>query len=143
MFFFEEDGWKYQRADEKEMLLMYFRGDHASWRCIAQVEPEQELFLFYSVLDSYVPVHKRDDVALFFTRANYGMRIGNFEIDLDDGEVRYKTSLAVSGSEATSEMISRLVYYNLAMMDKYYRGLMRVVFAEISPEEAIQEIESL
>ncbi len=140
MSFFEEDNWEYQRSND-EVLLMQFRAEHALLRCVAQVEPTQEVFLFYSMLGVYVPEPKREKVALFLTRANYGMRVGNFEMDLEDGEVRFKTSLVASGAEATSEMVRRIVYYNLAMMDKYYAGMMRVVFADITPEEAIHEIE--
>ncbi|MCK6509476.1 YbjN domain-containing protein [Myxococcota bacterium] len=138
--FFEEDEWEYQRSSG-EVLLMQFRAEHALLRCVAQVEPTQEVFLFYSMLGVYVSEPKREKVALFLTRANYGMRVGNFEMDLEDGEVRFKTSFVASGAEATVEMVRRTVYYNLAMMDKYYVGLMRVVFADVTPEEAIHEIE--
>ena len=32
---------------------------------------------------------KRQDIAEYLTRANYGMVMGNFEMDYSDGEIRY------------------------------------------------------
>ncbi len=38
------------------------------------------------------PEEKRLAIAEFVARANDGLRIGNFELDFGDGEVRYKRS---------------------------------------------------
>ena len=43
------------------------------------------------MLPTHVREDKRDVVCRYITRANYGLRNGNLEMDLDDGEVRYKT----------------------------------------------------
>jgi len=43
----------------------------------------------------------------FLTRANYGMMIGNFEMDFTDGEIRYKTSIDVEGDKLSSALIKR------------------------------------
>jgi len=45
---------------------------------------------------------KRGAVAEFINRANYGIIIGNFEMDFADGEIRYKTSIDVQGDKLTS-----------------------------------------
>jgi len=62
----------------------------------------------------------------FLTRANYGMHVGNFEIDLDDGEVRFKTSMDVEDTEITATMCRNLVEVNLAVMGRYIEGLAAV-----------------
>ncbi len=48
-------------------------------------------------------------VAEFITRANFGIVIGNFEIDFSDGEIRYKTSIDVEGDRPSFALIKRLV----------------------------------
>jgi hypothetical protein len=75
-------------------------------------------------------------------RANYGMIVGNFEIDLDDGEVRYKTSVDVEGVTATRQLIQNLVAPNVITMDRYLPGLLSVAFGGKHPAEAIAEIEA-
>lgn len=69
------------------------------------------------------------------------MTIGNFELDFNDGEIRYKTSIDVEGDALTHALTKRLVYTNVMMMDEYLPGIQAVIEAGVSPEEAIQAIE--
>ena len=48
-------------------------------------------------------------MAEFLTRANYGIMIGNFEMDFNDGEVRYKGALEYADGDVTIMMIDNLI----------------------------------
>ncbi len=87
------------------------------------------------------PQDKRVDMAEFIARANYGMFLGNFEIDFSDGEVRFKTTITVEDSMPSDETLKRNVYTNVRMMDEYFLGIMGVMYAKLTPEEAVQQIE--
>lgn len=139
--FFKEDNWKYQQLEGRPALKLGFQGDNGSWNCYAQAREEPEQFMFYSILDTNVPPDKRAAVAEFLTRANYGLYIGNFEMDYSDGEVRYKTSIIVKGDRLTPALVKNLVYLNVLMMDKYFPGIMSVVYGGVSPADAIAKIE--
>lgn len=139
--FFTEDDWKFRQIEDKPILSMGFRGDNGTWMCYAQAKDDRGQFVFYSVMDSNVPADKRQAVAEFLTRANYGLTLGNFEMDFSDGEVRYKTSVDVEGGQLTTQMVKTLVYVNVLMMDKYLPGIMSVIYAGISPADAIARIE--
>ncbi len=78
----------------------------------------------------------------FIAKANYGMMIGNFELDFTDGEIRYKTSIDVEGDRLSFALLKRLVYANVTMMDQYLPGIKLVLERGMSPEEAIAQIES-
>ncbi|MBP8974021.1 MAG: YbjN domain-containing protein, partial [Anaerolineae bacterium] len=84
----------------------------------------------------------RPAVAEFLTRANFGLRIGNFELDYHDGEVRYKTSLDFEDEKLTPALIRNAVYPAVTTMDRYLPGLMKVVYGGRTPYEAIEEIEA-
>jgi hypothetical protein len=73
----------------------------------------------------------------FLIRANYGMMIGNFEMDFTDGEIRYKTSIDVEGDKLSSALIKRLVYANVMMMDEYLPGIVSVTEGDMEPKDAI------
>ncbi len=60
---------------------------------------------------------------------------------MNDGEVRYKTSIDVTDTEITGNLLRPLIYTNVLMMDKYMSGLMAVVYADMSPAEAVKQIE--
>jgi hypothetical protein len=112
--------------------------------CYAQVVEDEETaqFIFYSVCPVNVPENKRLSVAEFITRANYGLLIGNFELDLVDGEVRFKTSIDVKDDRLSSALFQPLVYTNVVMMDRYLPGIMAVIYGGVSPENAIAQIEN-
>ena len=80
-------------------------------------------------------------ISELLTRANYGLNIGNFEMDFSDGEVRYKTSINVEGGQLTTTIVKKLVYANVLTLDKYFPSIMKVIYADIPPDEAIALIE--
>jgi hypothetical protein len=141
--FFSEDGWSFEQMPERPILRLPFQGKGGRWNCYAQVRvtKDVEQVLFYSVLPLNVPAEKRAAIAEFITRANYGMALGNFELDFNDGEVRYKTSVDVTDQEIAAGLLRPLVYTNVLMMDKYMSGLIAVVYADVSPAEAVKQIE--
>ena len=139
--FFTQDDWSFTRIQGEQALRLGFQGDNGTWNCYAKAREEQEQFIFYSICPLLAPKNKRSAVAEFITRANYGMIIGNFEMDFKDGEIRYKTSIDIYGDELTSDIIKRLVYANVTMMDEYLPGIIAVIEKNVSPGDAINSIE--
>jgi hypothetical protein len=139
--FFEEDNWDFHWLEGMPILSMGFTGKNGKWTCYAQAREEQEQFVFYSVCPINVPEERRQKAAEFITRANYGMIIGNFELDFNDGEVRYKTSIDVEGSILSPPLIKQMVYSNVIIMDRYLPGVMRVIYGDGTPLEEIGRIE--
>jgi hypothetical protein len=55
---------------------------------------------FMTILAAYpfaVPVERRADIALALAGLNYGLRFGSFEMDLQDGELRFRVSYPAAG----------------------------------------------
>jgi hypothetical protein len=73
----------------------------------------------------------------FITRANYGLVIGNFEMDCNDGEVRYHVSHLMEDGRLEDETIQRLFGTGMGTADRYFPALMRVLFAGETPSEAV------
>ncbi len=139
--FLREDGWDFSPLENRSVLKTGYQGEHGSWTCYAQTREEDQQFLFYAVCPIRAPEKKRAAVAEYITRANYGMVIGNFEMDYSDGEVRFKTSIDVEDSELTEPMVRSATYWAVVMMDRYLPGLLKVIGGSTPPEEAIDEIE--
>jgi hypothetical protein len=140
--FLEEDGWHPQRVGDSFVYRVYFAGQNGELACFAQVRVELEQFLFYVVMPVRAPEERRNEMAEFVTRANYGLRIGNFEMDYEDGEVRYKASLDFEGEALTDNLLRGVIYPAVQTMDRYLPGLLTVIYGSKTPEEAVQEIET-
>ncbi|RKX27305.1 MAG: hypothetical protein DRP46_10030 [Candidatus Zixiibacteriota bacterium] len=139
--FFSDDEWPFSRLGERPILRTGFAGDNGEWTCYAQVQEEQERFIFYSVCPVKAPEEKRPAMAEFLTRVNYGLVIGNFEMDFSDGEIRSKTSADFEGDRASVAVIKNLVYANVLTMDLYLPGIMSILYGDVSPAQAITQVE--
>ena len=78
----------------------------------------------------------------FLHRANYGMIFGCFEMDYDDGEIRFKMSINCDGTFPSREVIESLWYIPAIMADRYGNGILAVSLGLASAQETIEKIES-
>ena len=139
--FFDATDWAYDELGD-DMLMTSFGGGRGEWHCVAQTSDDTHQFVFYSIFPEGVRDRRRDHVMEFLTRVNYGLAVGNFEIDLDDGEVRFKTSIDIEGSALTLELWRHIVYLNVTTMDTYFHGIAAVADGECSAREMVAAIEA-
>ena len=79
-------------------------------------------------------------MAEFLTRANYGLPLGNFELDMNDGEINFKNSIDVNGGDLTQEMVKTLVIFSIECVNRYLPG-MRAVLEGASAKQALETID--
>jgi hypothetical protein len=140
--FFTQDDWAFTKIKGESVLQILFQGKNGKWSCYAKARDKQRQFVFYSICPVIVPEDKQLVMAEFITRANSGMIIGNFELDFTDGEICYKTSIDVEGSNLTFSLIQKLVYANVTMMDEYLPGILSVINDGLKAQDAITKIET-
>lgn len=121
--------WQVDLDDEHPGGMLLEPSDGAApWPFVAQVDDDQ--VAFYSLLPDEVEEEHREAVATLITHANYGLVVGSFEIDLTDGDVRFRTSLALGVAELDdtqlAALVSPLIHYNLSAMDEWMEALQAV-----------------
>jgi hypothetical protein len=139
--YIEQRGWPHELDAGRDLVSFPAMGNNGQWTIVAAAREADEQLLVHSLLEIDVPVDRRVELALFLTRANFGLVIGNFELDLDDGELRYKTSVDVEGTELTEPMIDQLVLANVAITDRYLPGIVAVLQGA-EPQAAVASIEA-
>ncbi len=140
MEYLDKLGWNYVVSDEKTMRFP-ISCENGKYYCTLIADESRNFVCLYSVLPNYIPFDKRHAISEFITRANYGMNIGNFEMDFSDGEVRFKTSMTTYDHPPGDGDLSCLIHTNIGTLDNYMKGFMGVVYGGKSPTEAIHEIE--
>ncbi|NJN94246.1 MAG: YbjN domain-containing protein [Anaerolineales bacterium] len=138
--FFTENEWPIISYGE-QTVNVGFAGDHGEWECYAVAREEQEQALFYSLCPLAVPEHKRAALAEFLTRANWGLPVGNFEMNWQTGAIHFKTSIDVEGDRLNEALFGQIVYANVTAMDHYLPGIEAIIKKEVSPVEAIARLE--
>ena len=110
---------------------------------ILSLRGASKFLIFYAVSPLRVSPERRAAVAEYITRANYGLPVGNFEMDFNDGEVRFRVSLDYEDTALSDLQIKNLVQPAIHVMDQYMAGLVAVAEQQHEPQAAILQSESV
>ncbi len=143
--FFERKGVKYKPFNERGMARATYgvksKLKHVDVLFIAS----DDKLMVRSILPLEAGEDERAKVGEFLLRANYGLKIGGFDFDFNDGEISYRVSLYCGDEEfapPTFEQIEYALIVNLMMVSKYGDALLKVLFGLVEPKDAIDEAES-
>lgn len=136
--FLTEAEWPFDILEDKTLLRLMVQGESGQWLGLLE-HPNPNQLLFYSIGTAKVSPQQQMTVAQFFMALNYQQsNVGSFELDLSDGEFRYKTGSMLSSWNHTS--IENLIHPNLAVMDQYLPLVMDVVKGKYGLKDAIAVI---
>lgn len=135
---FESNEFLFHSDSAKQTVQLFITGESAVYSCRLQISHGEELL---QVRVAY-PVSARDAkirplVAEMISRANHGLLLGGFEIDMDTGEIEYSVGQVIHGPGLDDDLISRVFTSSLATADRYFPALMRVMFAGYTPTDAV------
>ncbi len=109
---------------------------------LAAIVSETGHFLFYVNFGPLAPPEKRDEVARFMTLANWGLAIGNFEMDYEDGFMRFKSSVSFGNGNLTEALIRSAILAAMAAIEVYAEPLIHVLAGSQRAQEAFIEAKS-
>lgn len=135
--------WNYEPHDDAKIIQTGFSGENANLNSSIIIDEDDDLIQCITKYQTKVPEPFRGMIAEFICRANYGMKIGKFEMDFSDGEVRFHTSSAFLTGVLPDEVIRRVFGTNFIMADKYYPAFMKVLYGGYTPQDAIEEVENI
>ncbi|MCL4206456.1 MAG: YbjN domain-containing protein [Pirellulaceae bacterium] len=128
-------------ASDDQSIRTDLRGDVAAYRIVARVDDQYDLFQVFGYCPLHVPHGCRPAVAEAIARANYGLRLGKFELDLDDGELRFHIAQMLAYGMIGEEVIDRMIGAAVNMLDMYLPAFLSVVYANEPPSAAIERVE--
>lgn len=141
IMFLQEEDIKFSQMSNDTSAMMTFNCDNGTYLCFARVREEQEQVIFYTVYPLRAPEERRQEVAEFVARVNYGIILGNLELDMRDGEVRYKCSADVSAAPFTLPLLRSVMQSCIGTADRYYPGFTALLYSGDSPAEAVARVE--
>lgn len=140
--YLEGSGWDVEQHPDEPLLRTVAQAPAGVWTCYVRSRVGEEQLVFYSVAPRKAPEATRAAVGEFLHRVNYGTIVGNFELDCDDGEIRFKTSLDVEGEELTDVQLEKLTTFNVRSMGRYLPLIEAVGDGTTTPLEAIERIDA-
>jgi hypothetical protein len=108
----------------------------------AAISANLEQFVFYINFGVQAPPDHRDELMRFVARVNWLLTIGNFEMDFEDGHIRFKSGIDFKESELQERLIVNTVLYAMNAVEKYADALVSVAFGNKNADQAINDTES-
>lgn len=137
----DAEGFSVTELPDRPALAFRFATEEHAFGAMAVAREAAQQAIFYAYAPFVVPPSRRPVVASFLHRANYGLLLGNFELDLDDGEVRFKASVDLEGLKPERAALHNLLAVGLLAMDRYLVGLAAVVFDGLDDAAALLLVE--
>jgi hypothetical protein len=119
--FLRADGWPVTPGiyDGLPCVDTRFIGSVAGWDCRARPYDPFGQLAFESVLPTEVAEPHRDAVMRLVMRTNWRLLTGAFQLDLDSGEMVFRTMLCLPDGVETSQALCRgLIYGNVLTVDR-------------------------
>jgi hypothetical protein len=138
--YFNQNGWQYTEVEDKNVLLFGINGKNGNFQCVADIDAEEKKFIFFSVCGANTPIEKKHEMLELINLLNYDLFFGNFEMDLEDGEIRFKTSVFYEFIEPSIEFINQIAMTNIIAMDSSLIGMMGLMFGNLTASEAFEII---
>lgn len=146
---YDGDPWKYKEPTNSSFLGGVC-GLGPKIECVKfYIENNDDTVVCYHILPFNAPEEVRPAVSEFITRANYGLPFGNFEMDLTDGELRYKITIPHSAflhsDESAFHWLKVMMKLGPSCWCKYSDGLAALLFGfagERSVKELVEQCEA-
>lgn len=141
--YLKEDDWHYSFDEEKGLFKfgLSIRGKIKNISYIVDVRDDE--YIVYAIS----PVCADEDnkmmaaMAEFVCRANYGLKNGNFELDMRDGEVRFKCFVDCEGITPSKDMVQNSIHCPTVMFKRYGSGIVDIIFGNATAKEAVEKCE--
>lgn len=140
--YFDSCDCRYQTNSDDQSISANFRGEAGTYLVVAQIEDEAKLLHVSGYASMRVPEGSRPAVAETVARANHRLRVGKFELDLEQGDLRFHASQVLTEDGLGDSVIYRLIDTTMSMLDMYLPAVLSVIYGNELPKDAIRCVEA-
>lgn len=134
-------GWEPQKDAEGVGFVVDFQPPYIPVaHAYAAVSEELETFIFYLNFGVAAALERRNETAQLLNLANWSLTNGNFEMDSEDGFVRFRSSVCFRGTELSDPLIRNLIRFAMGAVERYASGIIEVMARGKTAEQAFKDI---
>ena len=120
--YFNDKDWPYnyyqpkiRDSQKSHYLSLRMRDKQLDCGYLFRVQEKNKLLAVYGILPFLIPESHQSAAMLLITQINYDMMIGNLEMDVDDGEIRYKNAIDIEAVGLDDDILEHLLQSIIAM----------------------------
>ncbi|MEC5209336.1 hypothetical protein RCH20_000385 [Psychrobacter sp. PL15] len=109
-------------SDSQQTRHLSLRMKHKQLDCgyLFRIQEDNGLLALYGILPFLIPESHQSAAMLLIAQINYDMLIGNLEMDVNDGEIRYKNAIDIRAVGMDDPIIEHLLQSVIAMTTVAY-----------------------
>lgn len=138
---FRNHDWGFEIDEDKGLLRSGIEGDNGEWKVVVSADEEDQVCLMLSILPQKCPENRRSACAELLSRINYALMVGCFEMDFESGRINFKTSYPFPSGQLDSDLLNRVVMFNINFMDKFMPAILSVIYAGTSPAKVLAALD--
>jgi hypothetical protein len=141
--YLDENDWHYEYVEDKHVIRFNYTMKSCKISSLRLfITFSENGFSVLTISSMNADESSRQNVMEYITRANYGLRNGNFEMDVRDGEVRYKTFVFTKCfNSLPDDIFEQAIYTPLSMFSRYGNGMAALMVGFSDPETEIKKAE--
>jgi hypothetical protein len=139
--FLHKQEWQFSKIEDQNVFLFGMGSKNGNFQCVIEVIDEEKKFLFYSIMGANIPPEKRADVLQLINKLNCMLFVGNFEMEEEEGEIRYKVGISYEIITPTLELIEELIMTNISTLDRSLPAIMGLTFGNLTIPQALESVE--
>lgn len=129
-------------ADDGSAHVRYeSSGNGERYSAFLDIDPSKQWVELFHYLPGNVPQKRRIAVAELLAWINTNVKLGNFDLIMSDGRVRYRSGFDIEGGGLVVEMLENMEHANCVYADHYYAAIMAVAYANQTPEHALARLQ--
>ena len=146
-----EKSLDFEEAEGGNAFSVDYEFEDVSWLLFLQAIEDMGLVVVYSSCP--FTIEEKDTAAIleFSSRISYVLLEGNFELDPDDGDLRFKTSVFVGSTAQPTEisdedaktLIAHSIFYNIFMATVSFPSVAKICHGLVSITDAVRDASEL
>lgn len=136
--FLKEQKWDYSKNEKSNVFVFGISGENGSFQCIIDVNEDSKQLMIYTYCGSNCPKSKFSDMLRLLNYLNYKIILGNFEMDNEVGEIRFRTSIDYTHLKPTPNIVESLAMPNIVAMDMHLPIIMGIIHGGYTLKKAME-----
>ncbi|MGB2614895.1 MAG: YbjN domain-containing protein [Phycisphaerae bacterium] len=136
--FLEKEGIRFHQTDGQPQLHFGFAGRNGRFLSHMAVNEKARRVVVITDCPLSVPPEQRTAVTELVARINNDLALGNFDLDMDDGEIQYRTGFMLEGDDVDPGLLRHTVFANWVTTDMYFPAFAAVLYQGAHPKEAVE-----
>lgn len=128
--FFDRIDASYLELNGQQAIEFTVESPEHSWDVMISTFNEPCCVIIHSTFPQPVPTSLRAELALYLSVLNTARPIGNFELDIETGDIRFKTYIDCTATSLTANGLDRALTTNLLTMRKYLPEILSIIERE-------------